>query len=297
LNRDRLDNPGYHQVTPGANDSGLRQQGSHRLANRLIAFVLGSCLLGGIAAAQSRVPNLDLYTLPSLIRQTLDSEWFRLLVFIGTVAFAVSGIVCACVGQYTFFEALFLSSLPAVGGGVVRDVLLQRDPIGIVGAPGTLLTVFATVLTGMLVIKVTSRVRADLLPEYLQSHPGLGNRLIEVFDAIGLAAFTVVGVVTVLDTSAEPLWLWGPIAAVVTSSFGGLLRDLFRHDVASANVRGELYPEIAAFWGFALAVFLGWESERLHPEEIGLGVVVTILGAFVTRIAAIVRGIKGWSYV
>jgi len=62
-------------------------------------------------------------------------------------------------------------------------------------------------------------------------------------------------------------------------------------------VRGELYPEIAAFWGFALAVFLGWESERLHPEEIGLGVVVTILGAFVTRIVAIVRGIRGWSYV
>jgi polar amino acid transport system substrate-binding protein len=239
----------------------------------------------------------DFNTLPVLINQTLDSEWFRLVVFIGTVAFALSGIVCACVGQYTLFEALFLASLPALGGGVVRDLLLQRVPIGIVRAPETLLVVFATVLTGMLVIKVISRAQADLLPKYLQSLPRLGARFIEVFDAIGLAAFTVVGVVTVLDTPAEPLWLWGPIAAVVTSSFGGLLRDLFRRDSALATLRGELYPEIAAVWGFGLAIFLGWEGARLQPDEIRLGVIATTLGAFLTRIVAIVRGIKGWAYV
>jgi uncharacterized membrane protein YeiH len=101
----------------------------------------------------------------------------------------------------------------------------------------------------------------------------------------------------VLDTSAQPLWLWGPIAAVVTSSFGGLMRDLVRHGHAIANLRGELYPEIAAVWGFALAIFLGWQGERLHPDEIRLGVIVTILGAFLMRIVAIARGIKGWSYV
>jgi polar amino acid transport system substrate-binding protein len=239
----------------------------------------------------------DFYALPALINQTLDSEWFRILVFMGTVAFALSGIVCACVGQYTLFEAFFLASLPALGGGVVRDLLLQRVPIGIVGAPETLLVVFATVLTGMVVIKVISRAQADLLPKYLQSLPRLGTRFIEVFDAIGLAAFTVVGVVTVLDTAAEPLWLWGPIAAVVTSSFGGLLRDLFRHDDALATLRGELYPEIAAVWGFGLAIFLGWEGERLQPDEIRLAVIATTLGSFLTRIVAIARGIKGWSYV
>jgi polar amino acid transport system substrate-binding protein len=263
---------------------------------RLVAFALAWVVSGSFAVAQTRVPNLDFDALPALINQTLDSEWFRILVFMGTVAFALSGIVCACVGQYTLFEALFLASLPALGGGVVRDLLLQREPIGIVGAPEPLLVVFATVLTGMLVIKVTSRVQADL-PKYLQSLPSLGTRLIEVFDAIGLAAFTVVGVVTALDTSAAPLWLWGPIAAVVTSSFGGLLRDLFRHDSAPATLRGELYPEIAAVWGFGLAIFLGWEGGRLRPEEIRLGVIAIALGAFLTRIVAIARGIKGWSYV
>ena len=45
----------------------------------------------------------------------------------------------------------------------------------------------------------------------------------------------------VLITSAQPLWLWGPIAAVITASFGGLMRDLYRHDRVTANLGGELY--------------------------------------------------------
>ena len=237
------------------------------------------------------------YALPVLINQTLDSEWFRVLTFIGTIAFALSGVVLAYAGQYSLFGALILASLPALGGGVVRDLLLQRDPLGIVRNPEALLIVFATVLAGLLVIKTVSHVRAPALAKYLQAHARLGSRLIEAFDAVALAAFTVVGVVVVLDTAARPLWLWGPIAAVLTGSFGGLMRDLLRHDRVVANLRGELYPEIAAVWGLAFAIFLEWEGERLQPEEIRLGVIVTILGVFLTRIGAIVRGAKGWSYV
>ncbi len=239
----------------------------------------------------------DLYALPVLINQTIDTRWFRILAFIGIVAFALSGVVLAYEGQYMLFGAFVLAALPAVGGGIVRDLLLQRDPLGIVQNPDALLTVFGTVLAGMLVIKVVSRVQTGLLAKQLQARAQLGTRLIEVFDAIALAAFTVVGVVVVLDTKAQPLWLWGPIAAVLTASFGGLMRDLFRHDRVTANLRGELYPEIAAVWGLALALFLEWEAERLEPDEIRLGVIVTISGAFLTRMVAIARGMKGWRYV
>jgi len=96
------------------------------------------------------------YALPVLINQTLDSEWFRVLAFIGTIAFALSGVVLAYAGQYSLFGALILATLPALGGGVVRDLLLQRDPLGIVRNPEALLIVFATVLAGMVVIKTVS---------------------------------------------------------------------------------------------------------------------------------------------
>ena len=211
----------------------------------------------------------------------------------GTAAFALSGVVLAYGGQYTLFGALVLAALPAVGGGVVRDLLLQRDPLGVVRSPEALLIVFGTVLAGMAAIKAMSRIRAGLVSKYLQERAHLGSRLIEVFDAVALAAFTVVGVVVVLDTSAQPLWLWGPIAAVLTASFGGLMRDLFRHDRVAANLGGE----IAAVWGLALALFLEWEGERLEPDEITVGVIVTIVGAFLTRMVAIARGMKGGPYV
>jgi polar amino acid transport system substrate-binding protein len=239
---------------------------------------------------------VDFYALPVLIHQTLDSEWFRILVFLGTVAFALSGIVLAYSGQYTFFGALILAALPAVGGGVVRDLILQREPLGIVRDPVSLLTVFGTVLAGMIVIKSMSYIRAGFTKR-LASGAYLGARFIEIFDAVALAAFTVVGVIVALDTTAQPLWLWGPIAAVLTASIGGLMRDLFRQDRILANLRGELYPEIAAVWGLALALFFEWEGARLQTDEIRLAVIVTLLGAFLTRVVAIARGMKGWPYV
>lgn len=237
------------------------------------------------------------YALPVLINQSLDSDWFRALAILGTIAFALSGVVLAATGQYTLFGALILATLPAVGGGIVRDLLLQRDPIGVVRNPEALLIVFGTVFAGMVVIRAMSHGRVAPVASYLQPHAHHGKRLVEVFDALGLAAFTVVGVVVVLDTQARPLWLWGPIAAAVTGSFGGLMRDMFRHDHSGASLRGAFYPEIAAVWGLLFALFLEWEGERLQFDEIRAGVIVTIIGIFATRMIAIMRGMKGWSYV
>jgi polar amino acid transport system substrate-binding protein len=60
----------------------------------------------------------DFYALPVLINQTLDSEWFRMLGFMGIVAFALSGVVLAYEGQYTLFGAVMLAVLPSVGGAL-----------------------------------------------------------------------------------------------------------------------------------------------------------------------------------
>jgi polar amino acid transport system substrate-binding protein len=148
----------------------------------------------------------------------------------------------------------------------------------------------------MAFFKLAAFGRAERLVEPLRARRALGTHLIEVCDALGLAAFTVLGVVVILDTSVHPLWLWGPISAVIGSSFGGLIRDMIRQDGELASLKGQLYPEIAVAWGLAFSLFLGWEAERLQPEEIWLGVVVTIAGAFLTRMAAVALRLKGWPY-
>ena len=215
----------------------------------------------------------DTYALPILIHQTLDTDWFQFLVSIGTVSFALSGVVLAYVGRFTLFEAMVLASLPAVGGGVIRDLLFQRQPLGIVRDPLVLLMIIGTVIVGMLVIRISSFAGAKRFTESLQSRGHLGTGLIQICDGMGLAAFLVIGVVVVLDTSVQPLWLWGPISAGITSSFGGMMRDLLRRDVLAPKLQQELYPEIAVVWGLAFSLFLQWEAERLQPQEIFIGVV------------------------
>src|SRR5260370_876922 len=167
-----------------------------------------------------RPPRSTLFPYTTLFR---SSNWFRVLVFLGTVSFALSGVVLAYAGKYTFFGALVLASLPAVGGGVVRDLLVQWQPLGIVRAPQVLLTVFGTVVLGMAFLRVMALTSAQGLAQSLQKRRHLGTHLIEICDALGLAAFLVVGVVVVLDTSVQPLWLWGPISPGITATFGGMM--------------------------------------------------------------------------
>jgi polar amino acid transport system substrate-binding protein len=202
----------------------------------------------------------DAYALPILIHQTLDSDWFRTLVLLGTVAFALSGVVLAYAGRCSLFGALVLAILPALGGGVVRNLLVQRQPLGIVRDPVSLLTVIGTVVLGMAFFRLMSFAGAQNFAQSLQKRRHFGTHLIEVFDALGLASFIVAGVVVILDTSVQPLWLWGPISAVITASFGGLMRDLFRDDRNVASLRGELYPEIAVGWGSRFRSF--WDGRR-----------------------------------
>jgi polar amino acid transport system substrate-binding protein len=120
------------------------------------------------------------YALPILIHQTIDSDWFRILVTLGTASFALSGVVLAYAGRSTLFGAVVLASLPAVGGGVVRDLLLHREPVAIVRDPLILLTIFGTVLVGMLVIKIMSLAGAKRFAQSLQSQGHLGTHLIQI---------------------------------------------------------------------------------------------------------------------
>jgi len=57
----------------------------------------------------------DAYAPAILAQQVLDSDWFRLLILLGTVAFALSGVVLAYSGGYTLLGALTLAALPAAG--------------------------------------------------------------------------------------------------------------------------------------------------------------------------------------
>jgi polar amino acid transport system substrate-binding protein len=236
------------------------------------------------------------YMLPMLLTLILQSNWFIAADLLGTTVFALSGLLIAVRYNYDIFGALVLASLPTVGGGVVRDLITNRDQLAILASPIYIQIIVALVVSGFIVIRLARLFR--------ESHLGAaGSRLfrysrkrieflIEIFDAIGLAAFTVTGVVVALVTHAKPLWIWGPLLAAITASGGGILRDVVRSDPEIPFLKGEIYPEIAVFWGAVLSVYLMTEATELNAEHIAIGTLITFVGAFVTRMAVIYFGLR-----
>jgi len=234
------------------------------------------------------------YLFPSLLGATVAQWWFFTIDILGTIAFAISGILLAHQGRYSLFGALVLASLPALAGGIMRDLVVNREKLAVLSNPAYLSAVILTVLAGYLVLKIIARVRpgsgggadsAGGADWFLQK--ATVTRAVAFFDAVGLAAFTVIGVTVAVESRSEPLWLWGPLLGALTGAGGGIIRDMFRADANNPFLKGTFYAEVALIWGFALSLFLTWYANRLEyePAEISLAVIATLIGALLTRMA------------
>jgi polar amino acid transport system substrate-binding protein len=238
------------------------------------------------------------FLMPLFLAITLKRPWFEALGFVGTIAFAISGVLLARKERYSIFGAFVLAALPAVGGGAMRDVIAERSPIGILRSAESLYLVLITVAVGAVFYKLydAGRVATAQMPVARKNlRVAVSLNAVEVFDALGLAAFTVTGVVIAIEQQCEPLWLWGTLLAVMTGAGGGILRDVVRADPNSSSLKSGFYAEIAVIWGLFLSVFLAWEMARLDLAEVGVGVAITMIGTFVTRVLVVRYGIQGWN--
>jgi len=235
------------------------------------------------------------YELPVLMGRVMDSGWFLTMDIIGTVAFALSGVLIAMRERYSLLGALVLAALPAVGGGTLRDLIVGREPLGVLASPLYLGLVIGTVMAGYLALRLWR-----LLESRAESFAGFRSagrqralqNVYEVSDAMGLAAFTVTGVAVAISSRTEPLWLWAPLLAALTGAGGGILRDLVRQADRIDSLRGAFYAEVPLIWGFLLVAFLVMAGSALDPSLFFIAVMVTIGGAFLTRMAAVVLRLK-----
>ena len=150
--------------------------------------------------------------------------------YAGTFAFAISGIRLASAKKFDWFGAYVVGAVTAVGGGTIRDVLLDATPFWMTQASYLVVTGLALVFVAIF-RKYVIRL----------------NNTIFIFDAIGLGLFTVVGIAKSLEYGF-PIWV-AIIMGTITGAFGGMLRDtlinevplIFRKDIyASACVMGGL---------------------------------------------------------
>lgn len=173
----------------------------------------------------------------------MQETFLTLIEVIGTIAFAISGIRLAAAKNFDWFGAYVVGLVTAIGGGTLRDLLLQV-PIFWMLSPMYL------AVTGLSLATVIIFRRALVG----------GMRTLFIFDAIGLALFVVVGVEKSLAADF-PMWV-AVVMGIVTGSFGGVVRDIllneeplfFRKDIyATACLAGGV-----TYWMLSLLALPSW---------------------------------------
>ncbi len=149
--------------------------------------------------------------------------------------FALTGALVASRSQLDLVGFIFIACLTAVGGGTIRDVLLNRDAVFWIADPSILL---AAVVAAVLVF-----LGAHLLESRYKA--------IVWLDAFALAIAVPAGAGVALGMGQH--WAVVMVMGVATGCFGGLLRDVVCNEVPLVLKQGEIYAT-AAFTGAGAAV-------------------------------------------
>lgn len=165
---------------------------------------------------------------------------------VGTVAFALSGILAGMRKRMDVFGISVLGFLAAFGGGTLRDILLDRRPFFWVAQVELLWLVLALCGLSLLLLRGGGR--------------RVSAQAIQVADALGLGLFAASGVQFALV--AQMPMLVAVLMGVVTGVFGGVMRDIACNEMPTAFADHRPYA-VCAFaggWAYVAAAALGWPA-------------------------------------
>lgn len=141
----------------------------------------------------------------------MESLFLFIIEVLGTIAFAISGIRLAATKNFDWFGAYTVGLVTAIGGGTLRDLLL--------GIP-----VFWMQTWWYLAVTALSLATVIAFRNILVSR----DRILFIFDSIGLALFCVIGIQKSL-AAGYPMWV-ATIMGIITGAFGGVIRDILIND-------------------------------------------------------------------
>jgi uncharacterized membrane protein YeiH len=192
----------------------------------------------------------------------LDSITFlKVIDFIGTFAFAISGIRLASAKRFDWFGAYVVGAATAIGGGTLRDMMLDVPVFWM--HDGIYL-----VCTGLALLWVII-FRRNLVHMH---------NTFFIFDAIGLALFTIVGIQKTLDCGM-PIWV-ATVMGTMTGAAGGVIRDVLINE-EPLIFRKEIYAMACVVGGIVFGI-----SDWMHaPEELTL--ILCGASVFLTRVLAV----------
>lgn len=163
-----------------------------------------------------------------------------LLEIIGTIAFAFSGAMVGIKRRMDILGVTVLGITTAVGGGLIRDIILDKTPPNMFLYPSYTITAIITSIVVFVIVyknKIASLIR----------HIDIYDRILTIMDTVGLGAFTVLGINTGLAVGYKGNYFLLIFVGVITGVGGGILRDVMagtrpyifvKHVYATASLAG-----------------------------------------------------------
>ncbi|MBN4666243.1 trimeric intracellular cation channel family protein [Pandoraea nosoerga] len=192
----------------------------------------------------------------------MKTEIFYALYLIAIVTEAMSGAIMGMQRGMDRFGLAFVGMVTALGGGTIRDVLFGRHPLVWIAHPEYLLLTLGAATLTSIIARHIHRLRMTFV----------------TVDAIGLAAFTILGCDIGMTVSTSPVIV--VLAGVLTGIGGGMLRDLLCGQVPLV-LRREMYASVACIAGAMYVGMLHWGVDN------GIATGIGFVAGFVIRMLAV----------
>ncbi|HLV14886.1 MAG TPA: trimeric intracellular cation channel family protein [Xanthomarina sp.] len=187
---------------------------------------------------------------------------FYTLDIIGTVAFAISGVLVALSKRMDPFGILIIAFVTAVGGGTLRDILIGDTPVSWMKN-----MTYTYVILGSTIFTVVFRHKIDYLRKSLL-----------LFDTVGIGLYTVVGVEKGISAGLNPIICVS--LGTISACFGGVIRDILCNEIP-VIFRKEIYATACIVGGFSYFLI------KKLPIDIDIAFALAGLIVIVVRLLAV----------
>jgi uncharacterized membrane protein YeiH len=191
-----------------------------------------------------------------------------LLDLLGVAVFAASGAMAAGRKRFDVLGVAVIATVTAIGGGTIRDVLLNRHPVFWIETPTYLLVILSAAALTLFYARWREPPRKSLL----------------IADALGLALFTISGAQVAEERGSSGVIV--VVMATITGAAGGLLRDVLCGEVPVLLRQTDLYATAAIAGATMYLILQRAGAERIPAALLGMTVVVGL------RFAAIRWGLR-----
>jgi len=191
-----------------------------------------------------------------------------LLSLLGVGVFAISGALAAGRKSLDLLGVLVIAVVTAIGGGTLRDLLLDRHPIFWIQQTEILVVILAAAAFTLVYVRFRDPPERALL----------------IADAMGLALFTISG--TQLAEAAGVAGVNAVIMGVITGVAGGVVRDVLTAEIPLILRRGNLYATASIAGAAAYLILKANGIPQPVSSLTGIGLIILL------RLAAIVWNIR-----